>query len=148
MFMKVALWICGIVVALAAIYIGALLLIGGDVVTSNYATLSEARAEGPVAHGWLPDILPPSARQILTKNNLDLNTSVGEFRFASVDYHAFAAHLRPYSSHSVPCLDGYVEKMQARSYQSGVFSAETSTWLFVCKPKDGYCEYMMWQERE
>ena len=148
--MRVALWIGGIIVALAAAYIGVLLLIGGDVDTDRYATLREARADRLFMRGWLPDILPPSARKIRTSNDFDLNASEGEFRFASTDYRAFASRLRPYSS--LPGrwsgFDGYVKKMQRRGYQAGVFSDEESTWLFVCEPKGGRCEYKMWLERE
>ena len=68
-----------------------------EVVTSRYATLADARAEELFARGWLPDILPSSARQIRTTNNLDLSISEGEFRFALGDYDQFSSRLRPYT---------------------------------------------------
>ena len=148
--MKVALWIGSIVGALATAYIGLLLLIPGDVITSNYPTLKEARADRLFERGWLPDILPASARDIRTTNNADINTSAGEFRFAAADYPVFASRLRSFSTLYAPPpdLDRYVQRMRKRGYQSGVFSDDTSIWLFVCEATGGYCEYSMWIESE
>ncbi len=56
-----------------------------DVVESNYATLAEARADQLFGRGWLPDVLPASAFNIRTSNNLDLNQSEGEFSFRPDD---------------------------------------------------------------
>jgi hypothetical protein len=147
--MKVARWILGAVVALLAIYVGLLLLTADmDVVTSTYGSLNEARAGKLVARGWLPDILPASARDIRTSNNVDLNTSEGEFRFLAADYPAFASRLSRYTSpHAPDFVDEYLRRMQAREYETGFFSDEESTWLFACQGKDGYCEYTMWVDR-
>ena len=41
-----------------------LLLCSCDVVTSKYATLADARNDRLFERGWLPDILPPSTREI------------------------------------------------------------------------------------
>ena len=149
--MKVALWIAGgLVAALAAAYVGMRLLLSADVDTSTYATLSEARADQLFERGWLPDILPASARDIRTTNDLDLNTSAGGFHLEPSDYYQFTARLRPYSSMASPFadLDGYVRRMREDGSQAGVFSDPESTWLFVCEEGGGYCEYTMWVHRQ
>ena len=55
------------------------LTVGCDVVTSNYETMQDARNDRLFERGWLPDILPDSTTSIRTSNDLDINTSVGEF---------------------------------------------------------------------
>jgi hypothetical protein len=56
-----------------------------DVVSSHYATLAQARANQLFDKGWLPDVLPPSTYDIRTSNDVERNTSVGEFRFAPTE---------------------------------------------------------------
>ena len=148
--MKVALWIGGIVLSLAVAYFGLHLLATADLVTSRYSTLNDARADRLFERGWLPDILPASAREIRTTNDLDINTSEGEFGFAPDDYQTFASRLSPYSPGAARSKDRdrYVRKMEGRGYQSGTLSEEGSTWLFVCERERGYCEYTMWMDRQ
>ena len=52
-----------------------------DVVTTQFATLAEAKAKRAFERGWLPPFLPDSARVIVERNNLDLNTGVGSFDY-------------------------------------------------------------------
>jgi hypothetical protein len=128
--MKVALWIGGVVLALAAAaFLGLLLLARADLVSRHYSTLKDARADQLFERGWLPDILPASAHDIRTTNDVDTNTSEGEFWFASADYQAFASRLK-----------------YERGSQQGTFSEDGSTWLFACEEQRGYCEYTMWLE--
>lgn len=73
----------------------ALLLAGcRDVVTSRYETRAEAEADRLFERGWLPSIIPPSSRGIVTRNDPDLNRSEGEFRFDRNEKTAFLQHLR------------------------------------------------------
>jgi hypothetical protein len=58
----------------------ALVLTGcGDVVTTRFATLEDARSQRAFERGWLPPVLPDSARSIAETNNLDANTGTGSF---------------------------------------------------------------------
>jgi len=66
----------------------------GDIVSNRYATYSEAQREGGFDRGWLPDIIPPSSKDIITNNDLDLNTSEGEFVYDNVDLSRFLSHLK------------------------------------------------------
>jgi hypothetical protein len=60
-----------------------LLVITGcsDVVTSEFATLADAKSQGAFERGWLPPVLPDSAKAIVERNNLDLNTGIGSFDY-------------------------------------------------------------------
>ena len=58
----------------------ALVLTGcGDVVTTRFATLEDATSQRAFERGWLPPVLPDSARSIAETNNLDANTGTGSF---------------------------------------------------------------------
>lgn len=52
-----------------------------DVVTSRFSDLAEAKSLGALERGWLPPLLPDSARAIVERNNLDLNTGMGSFAY-------------------------------------------------------------------
>ena len=69
-----------------------------DSVHLSYATRAEAEAEISFARGWLPDLIPPSSHTITMRNDLDLNTANGTFKFAPADHDSFVAHLQRVSS--------------------------------------------------
>ena len=50
-------------------------------VEEGYATRAAAEANQLFTRGWLPDIIPDSARGLKMLNNLDINTSIGSFAF-------------------------------------------------------------------
>lgn len=52
-----------------------------DVVTTRFVSLDEAQRKHAFERGWLPPILPNSAKNILEENNLDLNTGSGSFQY-------------------------------------------------------------------
>jgi len=74
----------------------------------NYSTRAEADADGLFARGWLPDIIPPSSRNISMRNDLDLNISNGEFSFEQSDHDAFVSLLERASSRDENGLLAYV----------------------------------------
>ena len=120
-----------------------------DVVMSNYRSLEAARADRLFDRGWLPDILPPSAHSIRTSNNLDLNTSEGQFSFSASEYPSFAAQLQPYRPVVAPfvAFDEGVTKMKHKGFQPLIYEVDGTVWVFFCKPGNGYCEYDMWLRR-
>ena len=126
-----------------------LLLLGGCApydVTSRYATLEEAKADRLFERGWLPDVLPTSATQIRTENDLDLNISEGEFSFAPADANALFERL---SKGAPPTsrLDDWQETVDSyvlRGYSTWSFHDEDSTWAFFCTAQMDRCEYLMW----
>lgn len=116
-----------------------------DTVEREYATLAEARDDGLFDRGWLPDILPQSARDIRTRNNLDHNTSTGEFSFDPRDAPAFVARLKPGALPRMKFADWNAivdaqaaDGHRAWSYRDGVYG-----WVFFCNLRKGYCEYML-----
>jgi hypothetical protein len=66
-----------VVAALSAIFA----ISCSDVVTTRFSTLADAKAQRAFERGWLPPMLPESAKNIEEKNNLDLNTGNGSFEY-------------------------------------------------------------------
>ena len=102
-----------------------ILALGGcDDVTNKYSTLEDARDAELFHRGWLPDILPVSAYDIRVTNDLDANTSEGEFSFEPADFPSFAARFESFNQPFVYSEDGY-------------------TWTFFCDLATGHCYYSM-----
>ena len=72
-----------------------LLIACSDTVRTSYRTAADARADGAVLRGWLPQELPNSAFAIAESHDLDLNTGNGSFRFEDKDADSFRAKLQP-----------------------------------------------------
>ena len=71
-----------------------LTLVGcGDEVTTRFATLADAKSQGAFQRGWLPPLLPGSARAIVERNNLDLNTGAGSFDYDLLEKTAYVESL-------------------------------------------------------
>ncbi len=124
----------------------ALAILGCDTVSHRYPTLDDARKDRLFERGWLPDILPPSAKNIYTENNLDVNTSEGEFYFDFADHRGFQARLRPYTSLKSPYFDleDYVRRKTQEGYAAGQYTSEDSVWVFLCSEAKTHCVYRMW----
>jgi hypothetical protein len=117
-----------------------------SVVTDHYETLQEARSDDLFQRGWLPDILPPSAHDIRTSNNLDINVSEGEFHFRADESAAFFARLQSYTRRDSPLdrLDDDIERLKRSGYEPYELVGDHAIWVFICKPHRGTCEYRMW----
>ncbi len=117
-----------------------------DTVEREYATLAEARQDALFDRGWLPDILPRSARDIRTNNNLDQNTSTGEFSFDPNDAPALIARLMPgalptmkFAEWNAIVAAQAADGRRAWSYRGGADYG----WVFFCDLRKGHCEYML-----
>jgi hypothetical protein len=136
-----------------ALLLIAILLSGCDylspTVTNNYATLAEARADELFGRGWLPDILPESAVDIRTSNNLDLNYSVGEFSFAPADSSKLFGHLSAGAPVSSPfeSWQQTVADYKEDGYSSWSYADDSGTWAFFCRERKGQCDYLFWLSR-
>ncbi len=120
-----------------------------DVVTTLYPNKDEATANGQVANGWLPDIIPSSATEIETNNDLNLNVSWGEFKYAKADHRGFFARLS--SQSRKPPFESWQEtiaKYKASGFGTGEYVEAAQVWVFFCKEIEGECEYRMWLERK
>lgn len=127
----------------------ALLLAGcTDIVTSRYETLADARADKLFGRGWLPDVLPPTAVDIVTVNNLDSNESHGEFSFDPNEATLLFRQLRRGVPGNLrPHVTDDVKSAQARKDHSVWWLEQNdSTWVFMCREAKGHCEYRMWSD--
>lgn len=61
-----------------------------DIVTTKFIDLQHAQTEHAFERGWLPPILPPSTKNIIEINNLDLNVGHGSFTFSPTDLDYFS----------------------------------------------------------
>ena len=78
---------------LLVIFIVILVASCSDTVTNEYTTHEEAVDNHLFGRGWLPNILPSSASNIKTSNNLDNNTSTGYFNIPLADIPIFIKQL-------------------------------------------------------
>lgn len=115
-----------------------------DIVTSRYETIKSAKDEGVMARGWLPDILPDSSFAIRTSNNLDLNSSNGEFSFNRNDYSQFSKLCDSYRQGITSTnIHEKVNATQMKDYEVLVYKESRAEWIFFCNKNDGFCEYTM-----
>jgi hypothetical protein len=133
-----------------SLYCLVILLIGcSDVVTTHYQTYEDAAKDGLFGRGWLPEFIPPSSFNITTSNNLDLNTSEGEFAFPLSATEPFASKLRPYSGRKVPYCDieTIAQKRKAQGYILYEFEKYEYLWVFFLNSKNGHAYYNLWRVR-
>ncbi|NNK75895.1 MAG: hypothetical protein HKP42_07510 [Maribacter sp.] len=101
-----------------------------DVVTNDYETYEKAVAGKLFERGWLPNNLPKSTMNIKVKNNLDLNTSTGEFYIDLEELNSFISQLEHMKNHS--------NGNSQYKYSSGV-----SLWTFTVDPRNGHVRYVL-----
>jgi hypothetical protein len=121
-----------------------------DPVTERYATIEDARKAGLFERGWLPNVLPSSARDIEARNDLDLNVSAGGFVVAQSDVDSFAARLQPYSAEAADedvHLASYLHAKEKEGLRVGVLKQPASVWAFVCDSRTGQCTYRLASRR-
>lgn len=141
--------ICRIAGRIVALALFAVVGAACDVANTNYANLEEARKDRAFERGWLPEILPSSASNIVASNNLDLNTSEGGFRFAPKDGDQLRQRTLQGAPDTSPIPD-WSSKRESRRLQgfSERFHQEAgSNWVFFCKFDKGRCEYLMWKSQ-
>jgi hypothetical protein len=113
---------------------------------SRYPTLQDARADRLFERGWLPDMLPPSASDIVTVNNLDLNRSRGQFSFTPPEFESFRELLSPLAPEGAARWDtiaAEVETHTAEGYPVYSHREAEREWVFLCIPEQGFCRYHM-----
>lgn len=64
-----------------------------DSVSTHFDSLQEARDSRAFERGWLPPILPESAKNISERNDLDLNTGTGSFDYELTERPAYVQSL-------------------------------------------------------
>lgn len=101
-----------------------------DVVSDTYATYEDAKADNLFNRGWLPEFIPKSSKNIIVKNNLDLNTSIGEFTIDPKDSKGFIAQLT-------------LLENTKNDYIKYIFSKGTHSWIFIINLNNGHVKYRL-----
>lgn len=133
-FMKI---VAAVVVTVVGMIVAATLLLPTDVVENRYSSLAEARIDHLFDRGWLPDILPASAYDIRTNNNLDLNLSEGQFSFEPLEAAAFMSRVQPSGlrqTSSRALNDGW-QRCVARALNPTVLLMKTLLGCFSARPR-------------
>ena len=129
-------------------FLAFLLLLGGcsDVVTSHYETYDDAAKDQLFGRGWLPEFIPSSSFNITTRNNLDINTSEGEFSFPPIATEPFVSRLRPYSGRKSPYVKFEKEliKRKAQGYTLYELTRDNYVWVFSLNREKGHVYYVLW----
>src|SRR5262245_38685860 len=135
----------------AASILVSLLVVAGctDQFTETYSTLEVARRDRIFERGWLPDVLPTSARTLRVSGDVDINTAEGEFSFRGAEFDAFIAKLQAVPV-SEPIPDHIVERtgeLQREGYTERAYVHEQYMWIFLCSRERERCEYHGWPMR-
>ncbi|MCC7249760.1 MAG: hypothetical protein IT473_14150 [Lysobacter sp.] len=119
-----------------------------DIVEHTYPTLADARRDNLFDKGWLPDILPPSTVGIRTENNLDVNTSFGEFSFAPEEAPLLMAKLK-WGAAPMRFVDWdeTVKEYADDGYAAWSYRDDDTMWTFFCDFSIARCEYSMRWDR-
>ncbi|WPO67858.1 hypothetical protein SDC64_02675 [Acinetobacter haemolyticus] len=104
-----------------------------DIVTTKFIDLQHAQTEHAFERGWLPPILPPSTKNIIEINNLDLNIGHGSFTFSPTDLDYFIDH------GAVPikindATRGTKQKLQDQGFQFFIYTQDSSVWHIATHP--------------
>ena len=130
--------------AVATMIAGGFVLCGCnfDVVETHADTLAEYDDRG-----WLPaKRLPPSTRDIRLENDVDLNFSVGSFRFPPAEAGRFMQDVRS----GVPSRSPFahwseiVDDARKDGLSLWQYAEEGGAWAFFCDLSKARCEDMMW----
>jgi hypothetical protein len=135
----------GLVVSVLSIVIMVMLFINlrsCDTVTEKYDTYAEAKAGGIFNRGWLPEVVPASATKLIATNNLDTNTSEGEFYFSSDDAPLFISSLQLYEAPVAELLTKEVE-LKPKGYGSYEYVQGSSRWVFFVQGRIGHVIYFL-----
>lgn len=117
-----------------------------NTVTHHYDTLAQAKADRLFERGWLPDVLPPSARNIRLATNIDVDTSTGSFEFDPAEAGRLFGQLTPGPAEPSRIRDWPDTKGRyaARGMTAWSYRKAAQTWTFFCSGRQGRCEFFLW----
>jgi hypothetical protein len=115
-----------------------------DIVISEYDSFYEAESDLIFERGWLPEIIPSSAYQIETENDLDENTSEGSFMYKG-SISSFTSRLIKYEDElNLLIEDGYFFDLDEKDGISMyVYRNDRSEWIFIINSLQRKIEYSM-----
>jgi hypothetical protein len=115
------------------VILGAVLLLPSDTVITHFENYADANDSGAFERGWLPPILPPSAKNITEKNNLDLNIGEGSFTYES-------SHIDYFASREAQAIEvnsnssEHLKRHHKNGYRLYRYSSESTSWLIAVHP--------------
>lgn len=113
-------------------------------VKNTYVTLQDARNDNVFVRGWLPDILPPSAKNIDITKDLDLEMSSGSFGYELADEKKFMERLGGAPTIRIGLqLDQYRPGNNKDLYNRYEYQHGSSSWIFLCLRTGGFCKFEM-----
>src|SRR5207249_3284200 len=95
-FRREIVWLRGTRFVLVMCYVGVtccLLSCNSDLKESAYQSLADARRDGSIDRGWIPDILPESTQNIHELHDVSGGTTWCAFDFAPADWGSFRKNL-------------------------------------------------------
>lgn len=109
-----------------------------DTVITEFTDMQQAQAEHAFEKGWLPPILPPTTKNILQSNNLDLSIGTGSFNFSPLDFKSFENQGARIATEQDLKLSTQ-KKMLKNGFHLLKFSSQTTQWLIAIHPNgQGY----------
>jgi hypothetical protein len=95
--MRILIWtaVAVIIVAVGGVILLELLVYRHETIARAYESYGEAVEAGEVQRGWLPSLVPPSARNIEILSNIDTNAAWLRFNADLNDLRALAAAMSP-----------------------------------------------------
>lgn len=120
----------------------------GDTITNHYANREKAEEAKLFERGWLPSLIPLSAMDITTTNDLDINISEGEFKFDLKETNEFIKNLMPFSNLKLPVSSwqSKISILKKNGYDAFEYTSDQSVWIFVVNNRTGHARYMMWSQ--
>lgn len=129
-------------VSIAAIFF-CFRLMPSDVVNEHYETFAAAEKAGLFTRGWLPQIIPVSSEKIVITNDLDLNTSSGEFHFSPPELDSFLQKMTPISNASQLFTKERQRRLVKDGYKPYEFIQHDIRWEFLVDDKQSHALYEM-----
>src|ERR1051326_1973240 len=107
-----------------------------DTKRNHYSTLDGAKVDGAIQRGWIPAILPQSARDIREEHDLDLNVGSGSFEFNTNDLSVFVSRLTPATSGTFrgQNLNQEAQVLGKSGYSLYRYEEAASSWVFAIDP--------------
>jgi hypothetical protein len=123
----------------------AIFLAGCEQVDSHFDTRADLEASTLIEKGWMPDVLPPTARDIEEGHNIDMNNGAGSFEFAAQDSGWMLKSLTPGTPLTTNLRDwaDIRSSFRKKGYSAWSFRENDYVWFFFCSEQDLRCDYYM-----
>ena len=110
-------------------------------VENTYSTRKDAEEDQLFQRGWLPDMIPESARFFWMRNDAEANTSIGTFGFSPGDFEGFAAEMKELERSVIE--EARQGELMEEGFRAFAFRNQRAEWVFLVHPESGRCEYWM-----